>query len=62
MIDAAIKGSTMYILHTYGQNHRAARKKSLIADDGYLFLPEQDEAGLMSIGKYEIRDPGAARH
>jgi len=37
-------------------NHRAAKRKSLITDDGFIFLPEQDEDGLVSIGKYRIVD------
>jgi hypothetical protein len=39
-----------------GRNHRSARKKSLITDDGFLVLPEQEEDGLVSIGKYRIVD------
>ncbi|OGD21249.1 MAG: hypothetical protein A2Y70_08855 [Candidatus Aminicenantes bacterium RBG_13_64_14] len=39
--------------------------KGLITDDGYLFVPEQEEDGLVSIGKYRIVDadlfpPGSA--
>jgi len=30
--------------------------KGLITADGFLFLPEQDEDGLVSIGKYRIHD------
>ena len=41
-----------------GLNHRAARRKSLVTDDGFIFLPEQDEDGLVSIGKYRIPDAG----
>jgi hypothetical protein len=45
-----------------GRNHRTARRKALITDDGYVFLPEQEEDGLVTIGKYKIREtvPGLA--
>jgi hypothetical protein len=39
-----------------GRQHRGARKKSLVTDDGFLILPEQEEDGLISIGKYRIVD------
>jgi len=35
-------------------NHRYS--KGLITDDGFLFVPEQEEDGLVSIGKYRILD------
>ena len=38
------------------RNHRSARRKSLITDDGFLIVPEQEEDGLVSIGKYRIVD------
>jgi hypothetical protein len=34
--------------HRYGN--------SLVTDDGFVFVPEQDEEGLVSIGKYQIKD------
>jgi hypothetical protein len=39
-----------------GRQHRGARKKSLVTDDGFLVLPEQEEDGLVSIGKYRMVD------
>jgi hypothetical protein len=39
-----------------GRQHRGVRKKSLITDDGFLVLPEQEEDGLVSIGKYRMVD------
>lgn len=38
------------------RNHNSARRKSLITDDGFLIIPEQEEDGLISIGKYRIVD------
>jgi hypothetical protein len=60
VFDAAGRYIDSFFLHypANGQNHRIARKKSLITDDGYFFLPEQDAAGLVSIGKYRIHDLG----
>jgi hypothetical protein len=37
------------------RNHRAVRRKSLVTDDGFFFVPEQEEDGLVTIGKYKIR-------
>jgi hypothetical protein len=37
------------------RNHRSACRKRLLTDDGYLFVPEQEEDGLVTIGKYKIR-------
>jgi hypothetical protein len=47
-----------------GRDHRVAKRKSLITEDGFLILPEQEEDGLVSIGKYRILDAGLfpARH
>jgi hypothetical protein len=39
-----------------GRNHRIS--KSLITDEGILFIPEEEEDGLISIGKYRILDAG----
>jgi hypothetical protein len=39
-----------------GRNHRAVCRKSLVTEDGFLILPEQEEDGLVSIGKYRIAD------
>ncbi|MDH4196623.1 MAG: hypothetical protein OEW05_04380 [Candidatus Aminicenantes bacterium] len=39
-----------------GRNHRAARRKCLVTEDGFLILPEQEEDGFVSIGKYRIAD------
>ncbi len=44
-----------------GRNHIRARRKALITDDGYFFIPEEEEDGLVSIGKYRIRDPAGER-
>jgi hypothetical protein len=38
-----------------GRKHRGASRKSLVTDDGFIFLPEQEEDGLVTIGKYKIR-------
>jgi hypothetical protein len=38
-----------------GRNHQAVRRKSLVTDDGFFFVPEQEEDGLVTIGKYKIR-------
>jgi hypothetical protein len=37
------------------RNHRSVRRKSLVTDDGFFFVPEQEEDGLVTIGKYKIR-------
>jgi hypothetical protein len=37
------------------RNHRAVRRKSLLTNDGFFFVPEQEEDGLVTIGKYKIR-------
>lgn len=37
------------------RNHRGVRRKSLLTDDGFFFVPEQEEDGLVTIGKYKIR-------
>lgn len=37
------------------RNHRSVRRKSLVTDDGFFFVPEQEENGLVTIGKYKIR-------
>jgi hypothetical protein len=39
-----------------GRNHCNVRKKSLITEDGFFFIPEEEEDGLVTIGKYKIRD------
>ena len=41
-----------------GLNHRAVARWTLLTDDGILIIPEQDEDGLVSIGKYRIPDAG----
>jgi hypothetical protein len=41
---------------TSERNHTIVRRKALIADDGYIFIPEQEEDGLVTIGKYKMRD------
>jgi 6-bladed beta-propeller len=37
------------------RNHRSLRRKSLVTDDGFFFVPEQEEDSLVTIGKYKIR-------
>jgi hypothetical protein len=37
-------------------NHRFLARWTLMTDDGFFFVPEQDEEGLVSIGKYRILD------
>lgn len=32
--------------------------KGLVTEDGFLFVPEQDRDGLVSIGKYRVPDAG----
>jgi hypothetical protein len=39
---------------TTGQKHLA--RWTLLTNDGFFFIPEQEEEGLISIGKYRIRD------
>ncbi|MBE3118169.1 MAG: hypothetical protein IMZ50_05360 [Candidatus Atribacteria bacterium] len=58
VFDAAGRFIDSFFLHfpASGRNHRIARRKTLITDDGYLFVPEQEEDGLVTIGKYKIRD------
>lgn len=41
---------------TSKRNHTIVRRKALITDDGYFFAPEQEEDGLVTVGKYKIRD------
>jgi hypothetical protein len=38
------------------KNVRHSYSKGLITSDGFMFVPEQDEDGLVSIGKYRIAD------
>jgi 6-bladed beta-propeller len=40
------------------RNHRAVARWTLLADDGIFIIPEQEEDGLISIGKYRILDAG----
>ncbi|MEW5901529.1 MAG: 6-bladed beta-propeller [Acidobacteriota bacterium] len=37
------------------RNHQVAKRKSLLTEDGFLFVPEQEEDGLVTIGKYKLR-------
>jgi hypothetical protein len=39
-----------------GRNHRGVARWTLLTDDGFFIIPEQEEDGLVSIGKYRIRD------
>jgi hypothetical protein len=41
-----------------GRNHRAVARWTLLTDDGFFIIPEQEEDGLVSIGKYRIVDAG----
>jgi hypothetical protein len=41
-----------------GRNHRAVARWTLLTDNGFLVIPEQEEDGLISIGKYRIKDAG----
>jgi hypothetical protein len=46
------------------RDHRRVRTKSLVTDAGFFFVPEQEEDGLVTIGKYKVRGfswPGEAR-
>ncbi|TFH34658.1 MAG: hypothetical protein E4G99_09050 [Anaerolineales bacterium] len=63
VFDAAGRFIDSYFLRfpTSERNHRIVRRKALITDDGYLFIPEQEEDGLVTIGKYKIRDLGLER-
>jgi hypothetical protein len=38
------------------RNHRAVARWTLMTDDGFYFIPEQEADGLVSIGKYRIPD------
>jgi hypothetical protein len=40
------------------RNHRFLARWTLLSDDGVFVIPEQEEDGFVSIGKYRIRDPG----
>jgi hypothetical protein len=44
-----------------GRIRRGEGIKSLITDDNYLFIPEQEEDGLVTIGKYKIRNLSVER-
>jgi hypothetical protein len=39
-----------------GRNHRAVARWSLLTDDGFFYVPEQEEDGLITIAKYRIPD------
>jgi hypothetical protein len=39
-----------------GRDHRFMARWTLMTDDGFFFVPEQEEDGLVSIGKYRIPD------
>jgi hypothetical protein len=39
-----------------GRNHRGVARWTLLTDDGFFIIPEQEEDGLVSIGKYRIVD------
>jgi hypothetical protein len=39
-----------------GRDHRFLARWTLMTDDGFFFVPEQEEDGLVSIGKYRIPD------
>jgi hypothetical protein len=39
-----------------GRNHRGVARWTLLTDDGFFIIPEQEEDGLVSIGKYRILD------
>ncbi|MGA2533539.1 MAG: hypothetical protein ABSG19_10940 [Candidatus Aminicenantales bacterium] len=58
VFDAAGRFIDNFFLHfpADGRNHRIARRKSLITDDGYIYVPDQEEDGLVTIGKYKIRE------
>ncbi len=40
------------------RNHRSVARWTLLTEDGFFIIPEQDEDGLVSIGKYRIPDAG----
>jgi hypothetical protein len=40
------------------RNHSVMARWTLMTDDGFFVVPEQEEDGLVSIGKYRIADPG----
>ena len=39
-----------------GRNHRVVARWTVLTDDGFFIIPEQEEDGLISIGKYRIVD------
>jgi len=41
-----------------GRNHRGVARWTILTDDGFFIIPEQEEDGLISIGKYRIPDAG----
>ena len=40
------------------RNHRGVARWTLMTDDGFFVIPEQEQDGLVTIGKYRIADPG----
>ena len=38
------------------RNHRGVARWTLMTDDGFFYIPEQEEDGLVSIGKYRVVD------
>ncbi len=40
------------------RNHRGVSRWTLMTDDGFFVIPEQEADGLISIGKYRIVDAG----
>ncbi|MBN2265083.1 MAG: hypothetical protein JW775_04630 [Candidatus Aminicenantes bacterium] len=39
-----------------GRDHRVVSRWSLLTDDGFFYIPEQEEDGLITIGKYRVPD------
>jgi hypothetical protein len=63
VFDASGRYIDSFVLHfpSSGRNHVRARRKMLITDDGYLFVPEEEKDGLVTIAKYKMRDPAIER-
>ncbi len=56
VFDAGGKFIDSFFLHFASNKQRHRYGVSLVTGDGYIFVPEQDEEGLVSIGKYKIPD------
>ncbi len=56
VFDAEGRFVDSFFLRFASNKQRHPYGKSIVTNDGCVFIPEQDEDGLISIGKYRIRD------